>query len=297
MLKCPEMFNSTLFQRRWLNLPAVPQGKHTERPRGQRGKPPGGISRLCKTDGREERGQRSGLGTGSSPDAAAPPAAPHPGLGASSSRPAAARSPHSPQRPGSATRPRGADRAPGGAEGGAQGARAPLQQAARRGLGTEGDSSPRARAAQPQTRAPPPARRPPLHSAAPKALVSAATRIRIPEEAVPRRLVAPAQGETEERAAAPAPPQSPPPSPFPAEPDGKGPARPGAPPTPRGRAPGGCGGGRGRPQVPQVNGASEAPQRGLGAPASSRDGRARAHHGRRRRAAHARPSAPSLSPA
>lgn len=74
MFKCPEMFNSTLFQRRWMNLPAVPQGKHTERPRGQRGKPPGGISRLCKTDGREERGQRSGLETGSSPDAATPPA-------------------------------------------------------------------------------------------------------------------------------------------------------------------------------------------------------------------------------
>ena len=61
MLKCPEMFNSTLFQRLWMNLPAEPQGKHTDRPRGQRGKPPGGICRLCKTDGREERGPLSGL--------------------------------------------------------------------------------------------------------------------------------------------------------------------------------------------------------------------------------------------
>ena len=54
MLKCPEMFNSTLFQRLWMNLPAVPQGKHTEHPRGQRGKPRGGI---CKTDG--EGGERT----------------------------------------------------------------------------------------------------------------------------------------------------------------------------------------------------------------------------------------------
>ena len=61
-----------------MNLPEVPQGKHTERPRGQRGKPRGGICRLCKTDGREERGQLSGLETGSSPDAAMPPAPPHP---------------------------------------------------------------------------------------------------------------------------------------------------------------------------------------------------------------------------
>ena len=42
-----------------MNLPEVPQGKHTERPRGQRGKPQGGICRLRKTDGREERGQLS----------------------------------------------------------------------------------------------------------------------------------------------------------------------------------------------------------------------------------------------
>lgn len=56
-----------------MNLPAVPQGKHTERPRGQRGKPRGGICRLCKTDGREERGQLLGLETGGSPDAATPP--------------------------------------------------------------------------------------------------------------------------------------------------------------------------------------------------------------------------------
>ena len=81
-----------------MNLPAEPQGKHTERPRGQRGKPPGGISRLCKTDGREERGQLSGVETGGSPDAATPPgpreapttpAPQHPALGASSSPPAA----------------------------------------------------------------------------------------------------------------------------------------------------------------------------------------------------------------
>ena len=122
MLKCPEMFNSTLFQRLWMNLPAVPQGKHTERPRGQRGKPREGICRLCKTDGREESGQLSGLETGGSPDAATPPgpreapttpAPQHPALGASSSPPAAACSTHSPQRPRSASRPRGADRAPG----------------------------------------------------------------------------------------------------------------------------------------------------------------------------------------
>ena len=56
-----------------MNLSAVPQGKHTERPRGQRGKPRGGICRLCKTDGREERGQLSGVETGGSPDAATPP--------------------------------------------------------------------------------------------------------------------------------------------------------------------------------------------------------------------------------
>ena len=42
-----------------------------------------------------------------------PPAPPRPALGALSSQPAAASSTHSPQRPGSATRPRGADRAPG----------------------------------------------------------------------------------------------------------------------------------------------------------------------------------------
>lgn len=113
MLKCLEMFNRTLFQRLWMNLPEVPQGKHTERPRGQRGKPRGGICRLCKTDGREERGQLSGLETGSSPDAAMPPAPPHPALRASSSPQAAACSTHSPQWPGSATRPCGADRAPG----------------------------------------------------------------------------------------------------------------------------------------------------------------------------------------
>ena len=113
MLKCLEMFNRTLFQRLWMNLPEVPQGKHTERPRGQRGKPRGGICRLCKTDGREERGQLSGLETGSSPDAAMPPAPPHPALRASSSPQAAACSTHSPQWPGSATRPCGTDRAPG----------------------------------------------------------------------------------------------------------------------------------------------------------------------------------------
>ena len=113
MLKCLEMFNRTLFQRLWMNLPEVPQGKHTESPRGQRGKPRGGICRLCKTDGREERGQLSGLETGSSPDAAMLPAPPHPALRASSSPPAAACSTHSPQWPGSATRPCGADRAPG----------------------------------------------------------------------------------------------------------------------------------------------------------------------------------------
>ena len=113
MLKCLEMFNRTLFQRLWMNLPEVPQGKHTERPRGQRGKPRGGICRLCKTDGREERGQLSGLETGSSPDAAMPPAPPQPALRASSPRQAAACSTHSPQWPGSATRPCGADRAPG----------------------------------------------------------------------------------------------------------------------------------------------------------------------------------------
>ena len=90
MLKCLEMFNRTLFQRLWMNLPEVPQGKHTECPRGQRGKPRGGICRLCKTDGREERGQLSGLETGSSPDAAMPPTPPHPALCASSSPPAAA---------------------------------------------------------------------------------------------------------------------------------------------------------------------------------------------------------------
>ena len=56
-----------------MNLPAVPQGKHTERPRGQRGKPRGGICRLRKTYGTEERRQLSGLETGSSPDAATPP--------------------------------------------------------------------------------------------------------------------------------------------------------------------------------------------------------------------------------
>ena len=113
MLKCLEMFNRTLFQRLWMNLPEVPQGKHTERPRGQRGKPRGGICRLRKTDGREERGQLSGLETGSSPDAAMPPAPPHPALRASSPRQAAACSTHSPQWPGSATRHCGADRAPG----------------------------------------------------------------------------------------------------------------------------------------------------------------------------------------
>ena len=113
MLKCLEMFNRTLFQRLWMNLPEVPQGKHTERPRGQRGKPRGGICRLRKTDGREERGQLSGLETGSSPDAAMPPAPPHPALRASSSPQAAACSTHSPQWPGSATRPCSADRAPG----------------------------------------------------------------------------------------------------------------------------------------------------------------------------------------
>ena len=113
MLKCLEMFNSTLFQRLWMNLPKVPQGKHTERLRRQRGKPRGGTCRLCKTEGRQERGQLSGLETGSSPDAATPPAPPHPALGASSSRLAAACSTHNPQRPGSATRPRGADQAPG----------------------------------------------------------------------------------------------------------------------------------------------------------------------------------------
>ena len=113
MLKCLEMFNRTLFQRLWMNLPEVPQGKHTERPRGQRGKPRGGICRLCKTDGREERGQLSGLETGSSPDAAMPPAPPHPALRASSSPQAAACSTHSPQCPGSTTRPCGADRALG----------------------------------------------------------------------------------------------------------------------------------------------------------------------------------------
>ena len=66
------MFNSTLFQRLWMNLPAAPQGKHTEHPRGQRGEPRKGICRLCKTDGREEMGQVSGLETGSSPEAATP---------------------------------------------------------------------------------------------------------------------------------------------------------------------------------------------------------------------------------
>ena len=134
-----------------MNFPAVPQGKHTERPRGQRGKPRGGICRLCKTDGREERGQLSGVETGGSPDAATPPGprdAPRrvpaaPGAPAPSPRcivlPASGRVLH-PQPPAARERhpPRGADRAPGGAEGGAQGARATLQQVARRGLGTRG---------------------------------------------------------------------------------------------------------------------------------------------------------------
>ena len=120
-----------------MNLPEVPQGKHTERPRGQRGKPRGGICRLRKTDGREERGQLSGLETGSSPDAAMPPAPPQPALRASSPRQAAVCSTHSPQWPGSATRPCGADRAQGWAEGSVQGARATLEQVARRRFGTE----------------------------------------------------------------------------------------------------------------------------------------------------------------
>ena len=113
-----------------------------------------------------------------------------------------------------------------------------------------------------------------------------------------------AQAYTEERAAAAAPPKSPLSSPFPAEQDGKGPARPGAHLTPRGWAPGGL---RYRP------GAAKGPsgkrsQRGppawttsVGLPPSDRElsrwPRHMRTHVRRRRTAHARPSAPILSPA
>ena len=70
--------------------------------------------------------------------------------------------------------------------------------------------------------------------------------------------------------------------------------------------PGCCGAGRGRPQVPQVNGASEDRRRAPRSDCEFRDrGGARPGAGagsmctyvRRRRAAHARPSAPILSPA
>ena len=62
--------------------------------------------------------------------------------------------------------------------------------------------------------------------------------------------------------------------------------------------PGGCGAGRGQPQFPQVNRASEDHQR---APPSDRElsrwPRHMRTHVRRRRAAHTRPRAPSLRPA
>ena len=137
MLKCLEMFNRTLFQRLWMNLPEVPQGKHTERPRGQRGKPRGGSSRLCKTDGREERGQLSGLETGSSPDAAMPPAPPQPALRASPPGKQLRAPPTAPSGLGAPHAPAAQTEPQGWAEGSAQGARATLEQVARRRFGTE----------------------------------------------------------------------------------------------------------------------------------------------------------------
>lgn len=102
----------------------------------------------------------------------------------------------------------------------------------------------------------------------------------------------------EEGAAAEAPPQSPLPSPFPAEPDGKGPARPGAHLTPQGWAPGGLRHRRGGPQVPQVNGASEDHQC---APRSHRELSRRPGHMRThvqcKHTECAGPSAPILNPA
>ena len=197
-----------------MNLPEVPQGKHRERPKGQRGKPLGGICRLRKTDGREERGQLSGVETGGSPDAATPPGtreAPRrvpaaPRAPAPSARcivlpasgrvlhpqPPAARERHTPPRrrpspsagPGAARRERGphSNRLLGAGSG----PRGLIQSA---GIGPP--QPPARNSGSPAPRRPPrESPETPLHSAAPKAFVLAATRITIPEEEVPRLLVA-----------------------------------------------------------------------------------------------------------
>ncbi|XP_055277671.1 nascent polypeptide-associated complex subunit alpha, muscle-specific form-like [Moschus berezovskii] len=156
-------------------------------------------------------------------------------------------------------------------ERGAEGARAALQQAARRGLGTQRVNPVRGH----RPAAPPspklglpraaPARRPPrespdtpLHSAAPTAFVSAATRIALPEEEGPRLLVPPGHrvrprsGQPRRHLLSPHSPLL-----FPLRRTGRGLHDPGLTSHLGAGLPGGCGGGRRRPRVPQVSGISE----------------------------------------
>ena len=193
----------------------------------------------------------------------------------------ARRGPGAPHAPAAPTEPQG------WAEGGAEKARARLEQVARRGLGTERVNPVRAHrsasAPSPKLGLPraPPARRPPrespetpLHSSAPKAFVSAATRITIPEEEVPRLLVAlrhrvrPRSGQPRRHLLSPHSRVL-----FPLSRTGRGLHDPGLTSHLGAGLPGGCGAGRGRPQVPQVNAAARTTSLRLGATTSFRDGR------------------------
>ena len=181
--------------------------------------------------------------------------------------PSGPRAPHAPAAP---TEPQG------WVEGGSQGARATLEQVARRGLGTERVNPVlAARSAQPQTRAPPQASQPPrespetpLHST-PKAVVLAAPRITFPEEEVPRLLVA-LRHRVRRRSRQPWWHLLSPHSQvlFPLSWTGRGLHDPGLPSHLGAGLPRGCGAGRGQLQVPQVNGAREDHQR---APRSYRE--------------------------
>ena len=177
-----------------MNLPAVPQGKHTERPRGQRGKPRGGI---CKTDG--EGGERTTFRTrnrrqsrccdaartpGSPDDTRTPAPSPRcivllPSGRVLHPQPPAAQERHTPprRRPSPRAGPRAArsERGPHSNRllGAGSGPRGLIQSA--RTVGPAPNSGSPAGRENPET---------PLHSAAPKACVLAATRIRIPEEEV-----------------------------------------------------------------------------------------------------------------
>ena len=213
---------------------------------------------------------------------------PHPRTQPSVHRPPTQRPrapPTAPSGPGAPHAPAAPTEPQGWAQGGAERARATLEQVAQRGLGTErvnpvrghrSASAPspkfglhRRPAAHPEK-----APRHALHSAAPKTFVLAATRITIPEEEVPRLLVAlphrvrPRSGQPRRHLLSPHSRVL-----FPLSRTGRGLHDPGLTSHLGAGLPGGCGAGRGRPQVPQVNAAARTTSLRLGATTSFRDGR------------------------